>query len=161
MNAVSEPLESRCFRPRKCKTGAAAVAPAGSGLYIAAMIVGTGLDMVTIERMRGFRARRGDRGLTRLFTAQELGYCLARSDPAPSLAARFAAKEAFFKAVGLGWGPGGAWLDVEVARSGRGAPSLQLRGRAAECARALGTKRLHVSLTHTAEVAAAVVVLEA
>lgn len=136
------------------------VAPEPAPVYIAAMIVGTGMDLVSIERIRGFQARRGPRGLARLFTEAELGYCLAQPDPAPSLAARFAAKEAFFKAVGLGWGAGGDWREVEVCRGGRGAPSLDVRGRAAEAARALRAKRWHVSLTHTGEVAGAVVVLE-
>lgn len=128
--------------------------------YIAAMIVGTGMDLISIERLRGFRARRGDRGLARLFTEDELRYCLGQRDPAPSLAARFAAKEAFFKAVGLGWGTGGAWRDVAVSRNAIGAPALVLRGRAAEAARERRAAHLHVTLTHTAEVAAAVVVLE-
>lgn len=124
------------------------------------MIVGTGMDLVSIERMRGFRARRGERGLARLFTEAELAYCLRHADPAPSLAARFAAKEAFFKAVGLGNGPGGGWREVEVRRDERGAPGLELSGLAAEVARGRRAERLHLTLTHTAEVAGAVVVLE-
>lgn len=125
------------------------------------MIVGTGMDLIQIERIRGFQTRRGARGLARLFTEAELGYCLAQADPAPSLAARFAAKEAFFKAVGLGWGTGGDWRDIEVCRNERGAPSLELCGRAAEAARARSATRFHLSLTHTADVAGAFVVLEA
>lgn len=124
------------------------------------MIVGTGMDLVAIERIRSFRERHGERGLKRLFTERELGYCLSRADPAPSLAARFAAKEAFFKAVGLGWGRGGDWCEVEVRRTERGEPSLDVRGRAAEAARTRRAQRLHLSLTHTAEVAGAFVVLE-
>ncbi|HSH45810.1 MAG TPA: holo-ACP synthase [Longimicrobiales bacterium] len=124
------------------------------------MIVGTGMDLVTIQRFRGFRERRGERGLVRVFTESELQYCMSRVDPAPSLAARFAAKEAFFKAIGLGWGVGGGWLDVEVTRDDRGAPGLDLSGRAAETAMERGVIRSHLSLTHTDEVAGAVVVLE-
>ena len=124
------------------------------------MIVGTGLDLVSVERIRGFHARRGARGLARLFTDAEVAYCLGQTDPAPSLAARFAAKEAFFKAVGLGWGTGGDWREIEVRRGSRGEPSLDLRGRAAEAAGARGARAIHVSLTHTGEVAGAVVVLE-
>lgn len=118
------------------------------------------MDLVAIERIRGFRERRGDRGLERLFTEGELGYCLSLMDPAPSLAARFAAKEAFFKAVGLGWGRGGDWREVEVCRAGHGEPSLDVRGRAAEAAQERRAKRLHLTLTHTADVAGAFVVLE-
>lgn len=124
------------------------------------MIVGTGLDLVSIERLRRFRQRRGGRGLRRLFTEQELAYCLALVDPAPSLAARFAAKEAFFKAVGTGWGVGGQWREVEVERDPRGAPSLVLRGRAEEVARSIGADRIHLTLSHTDDVAGAFVVLE-
>ena len=127
---------------------------------MAAMIVGTGMDLVSIDRMRGFRARRGERGLTRLFTDGELAYCLRQADPAPSLAARFAAKEAFFKAVGLGYGTGGGWREVEVCRDDRGAPGLSLSGRAAVVAKDRRATRLHLTLTHTEEVAGAVVVLE-
>ncbi|HUG38959.1 MAG TPA: holo-ACP synthase [Longimicrobiales bacterium] len=129
-------------------------------MYIGRMVVGIGLDLLTVERMRGFRERRGERGLARLFTEAELRYCLGMADPAPSLAARFAAKEAFFKAVALGWGAGGDWRDVEVSRGARGAPSLGVSGRAAEAARSRGARGFHVSLTHTAETAAAMVVLE-
>ena len=124
------------------------------------MIVGTGMDLVAIERIRGFRERRGARGLARLFTEAELGYCMAQADPAPSLAARFAAKEALFKAVGLGWGTGGDWREVEVRRTGTGAPSLDLRGRAEAAARDRNATRWHVTLTHTDDLAGAFVVLE-
>ncbi|HUE77040.1 MAG TPA: holo-ACP synthase [Longimicrobiales bacterium] len=125
------------------------------------MIIGTGMDLISIERLRGFRHRHGERGLARLFTDGELLYCLRLADPAPSLAARFAAKEAFFKAVGLGWGTGGDWREVEVRRDSRGAPELNLYGRAAAAARARSAARFYLSLTHTAEMAGAVVVLEA
>lgn len=118
------------------------------------------MDLVAIERFRAFRQRHGERGLARIFTAAELTYCLGLVDPVPSLAARFAAKEAFFKAVGLGWGPGGAWREVEVTRDSRGAPALALRGRAKDSARERQASRSHLTLTHTAEVAGAVVVLE-
>lgn len=124
------------------------------------MVVGTGLDLVSIERIRGFRERRGERGLSRLFTDAELAYCMAQVDPAPSLAARFAAKEAFFKAVGTGFGVGGDWREVEVLRDARGAPSLRVTGRAEAGAREAGVRAMHLSLSHTGETAGAVVVLE-
>lgn len=124
------------------------------------MILGTGLDLVSIERIRRFRERHGERGLRRLFTDDELSYCLAQVDPIPSLAARFAAKEAFFKAVGTGFGVGGDWRDVEVTRDARGAPSLRVSGRAEASSKAAGVRAAHLSLTHTDEVAGAVVMLE-
>ena len=128
---------------------------------LSAMIVGIGVDMVSIDRIRDFLDRTGERGRTRMFTPSELAYCLGKADPAESLAARFAAKEAFFKAIGLGWGPGGAWVDGEVVQDERGAPSLVLTGRAAEVARDAGAERSHVTLSHGGGMATAVVVLEA
>lgn len=124
------------------------------------MVIGMGLDLVSIERIRRFRDRHGERGLRRLFTDAELAYCLSRADPAPSLAARFAAKEAFFKAVGTGYGAGGDWRDVEVRRDDRGAPSLMLWRRAEETSRRFGVRAILVSLSHADDTAGAVVVLE-
>lgn len=125
------------------------------------MVLGTGLDLVSVTRFKQFRERHGERGLLRLFTAGELQYCFTHVDPTPSLAARFAAKEAFFKAIGTGMGAGGGWHDVEVVRLAPGRPQLVLHGRAASVAQDLQIRSIHVSLTHTAETAAAFVVLEA
>lgn len=124
------------------------------------MIMGLGMDLVEIPRIRSFHARWGDRGLRRIFSAAELEYCLRQSDPAPSLAARFAAKEAFFKAVGQGWGRGGDWREVEVDRTSRGAPRLRWTGRAAAAVRAVGAGRGHLTLSHARSTAGAVVILE-
>ena len=118
------------------------------------MIVGLGMDLVEIGRIRAYRERWGPRGLARLFGEDELAYCLVQADAAPSLAARFAAKEAFFKAVGTGWGRGGDWADVQVVRED-GPPRLELRGRAAEVVRRTGAARSHLTLTHTGAVAGA------
>jgi holo-[acyl-carrier protein] synthase len=124
------------------------------------MIIGIGLDLVDLRRFAAFRARWQGRGMERLFTAAELEDCMARVDPVPSLAARFAAKEAFFKALGTGFGRGGAWTDVEVRRREMGAPALSLSGRARMLAGRRGVTRIHVSLTHSASAAGAEVVLE-
>lgn len=124
------------------------------------MIVGVGLDLIEVERIRAFHHRWGDRGLQRLFAPEEMAYCIGLPDPAPSLAARFAAKEAFFKAAGTGWGTGGAWTEVAVRRASSGDPELALSGRAAHTAADAGAGAIHVSLTHTRGMAAAVVVLE-
>lgn len=124
------------------------------------MVVGTGVDLVSVPRIEAFRVRHAERGLRRLYSERELSYCLGLAASAPSLAARFAAKEAFFKALGTGFGRGGRWLDVEVARSASGRPVLLLHGRAAELARAAGVRRIHLSLTHTDALAAATVLLE-
>ena len=124
------------------------------------MVIGTGIDVVSVPRLTRLRDRHGERGLRRLFTAGELDYCMGLVQGDPSLAARFAAKEAFFKALGTGKGDGGLWTEVEVVRLRTGAPTLQLHGRAAEGARVRGVQRLHLSLSHTESVAVAHVVLE-
>ena len=124
------------------------------------MIVGLGMDLVRIARIDGFVRRRGDAALRRVFTPAEQARCAASRAPSESLAARFAAKEAFFKALGTGWGPGGRWTEVEVVSSSTGAPSLRLWGRAAQAAAERGVARIHLSLTHSDDTAAAVVVLE-
>ncbi|HEY0306165.1 MAG TPA: holo-ACP synthase, partial [Longimicrobiales bacterium] len=95
------------------------------------MVLGTGIDLVSIPRFEEFRQRHGERGLHRLFTAGELAYCLGRANATASLAVRFAAKEAFFKALGTGMGSAGGWQDVEVIRLASGRPRLMLHGRAA------------------------------
>lgn len=118
-------------------------------------MIGLGIDAVDISRFRTVLARRP--GLEeRLFTAGERAYAAGQADPAPSLAARFAAKEATMKALGVGIGAF-RFTDVEVVRSGRGRPSLQVRGAAADLASDQGVGKWLVSLTHTSQVAEAVV----
>ena len=124
------------------------------------MLIGTGLDLVSVPRFDRFYRRHNQRGLDRLFTPSELDYCLALADPLPSLAARFAAKEAFYKATGAGMGRAGGWRDIEIVRLGSGRPLLRLHGRAAAFAQGLQVRKIHVSLTHTQDVAAATVLLE-
>jgi len=124
------------------------------------MIVGVGIDLVSIERVATLLERRGDRALRRLFTEAETLRCRESRHPAESFAARFAAKEAFFKALGTGVGPGGEWTEVEVESLPSGAPRMRLAGRAAEAAAARGVASIHLSLTHADESAAAVVILE-
>ena len=113
-----------------------------------------------MERFAAFLIRRGDRGVSRLFTASEREYCRSHSDPTHFFAARFAAKEAFYKALGTGIGPSGSWHDVEVVRLSSGRPLLMLHGRAAAHAHDLQVRTIHLSLTHTAEIAGAFVILE-
>jgi holo-[acyl-carrier protein] synthase len=124
------------------------------------MVLGIGVDLVAVPRIASFLERRGRRGLERIYGPGELAYCLDLAQPAPSLAARFAAKEAFFKALGTGYGAGGRWAEVEVIRSPAGRPELRLHGRAAEQARRHGVRRTHLSLSHTADVGIAFVILE-
>lgn len=124
------------------------------------MIVGIGVDMAPIGRVWALLERRGEHALAKLFTPAERARCADSKHPPESFAARFAAKEAFFKALGTGWGRGGRWTEVEVVSAPSGAPSLHLTGAAAALAAAKGVARVHLSLTHTGDTAAAFVVLE-
>jgi holo-[acyl-carrier protein] synthase len=115
-----------------------------------------GLDLVDIARFREALARRGERWRGRVFTDEEWTAAAARPDRDAVLAARFAAKEAAFKALGTGWGQGVRWTDVAVHGGGRSAPSLVLRGRAAQLATEAGLQFV-VTISHTESTAAAVV----
>lgn len=125
------------------------------------MIQGVGTDLVDVARLQRAAARHGARLLARVFTPAEIEYCHSQSRPFESFAARFAAKEAFFKALGTAARDGISWQDMEVRRDGRSRPELVLHGRARELADARGVVQVHVSLSHTAHYATAMVVLEA
>ena len=124
------------------------------------MIAGIGIDLVDVPRFAELMERRGAAALRRFFTEGEAERCRQSRSAPESFAARFAAKEAFFKALGTGWGLGGRWTEVEVVSTASGAPSLCLSGRAAEVAAERGVRVVHVSLTHTDGTAGAFVVLE-
>ena len=121
-------------------------------------MIGIGVDVVEIGRMRRALERRAGMA-ERIFSAAELEYANRSQDPAQHLAARFAAKEAVFKSLGVGIG-GARFADVEVLRSESGAPGLALAGKAAALASEHGVKRWHLSLSHTDTVAVASVVAE-
>ena len=121
---------------------------------------GIGIDVVQVERIRGSLERFGARFEARVFTPSELEYCRRHKDPLPHLAARFAAKEAVFKAIGTGLSNGVGWKDAEVLQPGGQQPQLRLDGKAAEVFRALGAHRSHLTLAHDAGVAVACVVIE-
>ena len=122
------------------------------------MVLGLGIDLTPIERIAAALSRHGERFEAKLFTDGERAYCRARARPADHFAARFAAKEAVLKALGV---PDGLrWHELEVCASPGGAPRLELRGEAARAAAARGVVRIHLSLTHAGGQAAAVVVLE-
>jgi holo-[acyl-carrier protein] synthase len=113
-----------------------------------------GIDLVEIARVRQALARHGDRFLGRLFTPDEIAYCLARHDPAPSLAARFAAKEACAKALPVRAAP--SWREIEVVIGDGGKPELRLAPRLAA---RLGGRRAFVSLSHARDLAMAAVII--
>jgi holo-[acyl-carrier protein] synthase len=124
------------------------------------MIVGLGTDIVEVQRLKASLDRYGERFLCRVFTAGEQAYCAAKRHPEESLAARFAAKEAAAKALGTGISQGVGWQDFEVSREPGHAPRLQLNGRALALASALGVAHISLSMTHTAALASATVILE-
>jgi len=125
------------------------------------LVAGLGTDIIEIARIAQSIDRYGERFVQRIFTAGEIAYCQRKKSAAESFAARFAAKEAAAKALGTGISRGVSWLEIEVTRETGGRPLLALSGRAAERARELGVVRMSVSLTHTREMAMAVVVMEA
>lgn len=124
------------------------------------MIAGSGIDAIEISRIQHSIDRFGARFLDRVYLAAEQAYCLRKRNAAESFAARFAAKEAAAKALGTGISNGVNWLEIEVVRELSGRPSLRFHGRAAQIANGLGVVRSALSLTHTAEIAMASVVLE-
>jgi holo-[acyl-carrier protein] synthase len=127
------------------------------GAEVGARIVGLGTDLVEVPRFRLAMERRGERLGERLFSDDERAYAYRQKDPAKSLAARFGAKEAVMKALGVG-----LWKfklrDVEVVRQKGGAPRVALHGRAAELADERGVRDWHLSLTHTNSTALAVAI---
>ena len=124
------------------------------------MVVGLGTDLVEIGRLEESIARFGERFLARVFTPDEIAFCRKKKNAAESFAARFAAKEAAAKALGTGISRGVSWQEIEVVRRPGERPEIVFHGRAAERAKALGVANATISLTHSREIAMAVVVLE-
>lgn len=124
------------------------------------MVYGIGLDLVEVARIEESLKRFGERFQKRMFTQVEREYCNALPHPALHFAARFAAKEAYLKALGTGLSNAISWQDVGIENLASGKPELRVGGRALELARERGITQMHVSLSHTHGQAAAVVVLE-
>lgn len=124
------------------------------------MIVGTGVDIAEIARFQRFVEDGNEPLLRRLFTQGERAYCEPKRNCAQHYALRFAAKEAFVKALGTGLRDGITWLDMEVVNDPLGKPSLHLTGRAAELCSQRGITVCHLALSHDAGMALAMVVLE-
>jgi holo-[acyl-carrier-protein] synthase len=121
-------------------------------------MIGVGIDTVEVERFRAMLGRR-EHMVERLFHPDELADLAERHDPVPGLAARFAAKEATMKALGVGLGAFG-FHDAYVRREDSGRPFLILDGAAARLGEAAGVTRWHITLTHTDVSASAVVIAE-
>ena len=125
------------------------------------MGLGLGTDLIEIRRIEESIRQFGQRFLDRVYTPEEIAYCQRKKKhAAESFAARFAAKEAGAKALGTGISLGVSWKEIEVRREPGGRPTLHLSGRAHDRARELGILRLSLSLTHSRDVAMAVVVAE-
>ena len=122
------------------------------------MILGLGTDLTEVHRIA--KGVENPAFLAKVFSPREVSYCQSRANSAESFAARFAAKEAFFKALGTGWRGGMAFHEVEVVNDELGCPSLNLLGHTAEYVKDRGIKKIHVSLSHVKETAVATVILE-
>jgi holo-[acyl-carrier protein] synthase len=124
------------------------------------MVLGIGIDQCDVPRMRRQLETPANGFVEAVFLPAEISYCLGKHRPAEHFAARFAAKEAALKALAVGGGEGTFWLDIEIVNEPGGRPRLELSGRLRALAEELGAGRIHLSLTHTAETAAAVVIAE-
>lgn len=124
------------------------------------MILGIGTDLAEVHRIQKSIDRYGDRFLKRIYTEAEIAYASRKANAAERFAARFAAKEAGMKALGTGLRHGITWKDFEVFNEPSGRPGLRLHGAALEIATKMGARRISLSLTHTVELAMAVVIFE-
>ena len=124
------------------------------------MIVGLGVDMEEISRLREVIKRHGKIFLERIFTPAEIAYCERHRDPVERYTARFAAKEATMKALGTGWSRGVRWRDIEVTRMPGGRPTIVLHGVAGKHAEHMGARHISLSITHSGNFALAEVILE-
>jgi holo-[acyl-carrier protein] synthase len=124
------------------------------------MILGTGVDLAEVDRIRQSIERFGERFVHRIYTDREIAYVERKANRFERYAARFAAKEAGMKALGTGWRGGIQWKDFEVVNLPSGRPTLKLYGEAEKIAGRLGVKSIHLSLTHTAKDALAYVLFE-
>ena len=124
------------------------------------MIVGLGVDIAEVGRVKAAIERHGEVFLRRVFTAKEVEYCERYKNKFERYAGRFAAKEAAMKALGTGWSRGVRWVDVEVVREKGERPTIVLSGEAQKVAERLGVKHIALSITHTAAQALAQVIFE-
>ena len=124
------------------------------------MIYGIGIDIVNNERIKHTVEKFGEKFLKRIYSEQEIQYCMSKSDPAPFLAARFAVKEAFIKALSLKNDIGISYKEISVEGHGKRKKKIVLYGKAKEYFKQQHIQHLHFSITHDNEVSAAVVILE-
>ena len=127
--------------------------PAGSN------VLGVGVDQIEVSRIRDSLGQHGDHFITKIFSSKEQAYCQDKADSAPFFAARFAAKEATAKALGIGLGAEFGWLDAEVGHGKAGEPILHFSDRGLKLLKSKGVNRALISLTHLESVASAIVIL--
>ncbi len=121
------------------------------------MIIGVGIDIIEIDRIRNSVDKYGDQFLDKIFTKTELEYCLNKVDKYQHLAARFAAKEAIYKALTTGWDKGITWQAIEIKNEPNGMPYAVLNG---EIKKFLSNgNRLRISLSHSRDYVAAVAII--
>ncbi|MGA3141662.1 MAG: holo-ACP synthase [Verrucomicrobiota bacterium] len=123
-------------------------------------MLGIGIDIIEVARIASSYEKFGERFVNRLLLADEIAYCLSHKNPAPFLAARFAAKEAISKAFGTGIGASLGWQDMEICKKESGEPFVVLHGKGKKLFKSRRAKRLLVSLSHTVNYAAATAILE-
>ncbi|MEO6722703.1 MAG: holo-ACP synthase [Ferruginibacter sp.] len=123
------------------------------------MVTGLGMDMIEVDRI-AHKIGKGQGFKELVFSAKEIDYCESKANKYEHYAARFAAKEAFFKALGTGWLNGTAFNEVEIAHDEKGKPVISLSGETSVTIKALGYTKISVSLTHLQTIAAATVIIE-
>ena len=121
------------------------------------MIFGIGIDIIEVQRIRKAYKKLGKRFLDGIYTEREQSFCLGRANFAEGLAARWAAKEAFLKALGTGHSRGVRWRDVEIIDNERSRPTIKVSGKPAAL---LGNRKVHLSISHLEDMATAIVVIE-
>lgn len=124
------------------------------------MVYGIGIDIIEIKRFERALERWGHRLHVRVFTPQESSVCLAKAHPGRHLALRFAAKEAFLKALGIGMFQGVAWNEIEISNDPLGRPHMKVKGAAKKICQEKGIQEIFVSISHEDEYGVAHVLLE-
>jgi holo-[acyl-carrier protein] synthase len=124
------------------------------------LILGTGIDIIEVDRIEAAYKKFGERFVQRILRPGELAYCFSHKSPGPFLAARFAAKEAISKAFGTGIGAQLAWQDMEICRKESGEPYVILHGKGQTLLVEKGGRIVHITLSHTEKHAAAMAILE-
>ena len=123
------------------------------------MIFGLGVDIIEVDRIKR-QISKGDRFKERIYTSREIAYCEKKKYKSQNYAARFAAKEAFFKAMGMGWRGGLTFKDVEIINDKLGKPAIIVHGKAKQLMTKEGIKHIHVSLSHIKNLATSIVTIE-